>query len=178
MIDVGLIGASGYGGLEVMRWLAHHPAVRLCAVQSASSAGLPVAQVFPSLSGVTSLSFSAPDTEALSDCAVVFLAVDNGRATGPASELVAQGTRVIDLSADHRFRDAAGYDTWYSATHPSPAQTATAVYGLPELHAEAVAKASIVGNPGCYATAAILALAPLLAHGRVQPDSLVLDGIP
>lgn len=176
MIDIGLIGASGYGGLELMRLLAQHPDVRLRIAQSSSSAALPVAEVFPSLTGVVDLAFTAPDRSAMAECAVVFLAVDNGHAAPIASELIAQGTRVIDLSADHRFREASGYDAWYGGMHPAPAQTASAVYGLPELHGDAIAGASVVGNPGCYATASILALAPLVALKAIAVESIVLDG--
>lgn len=176
MINVGIVGASGYGGLELMRWLAAHPNVELKEAQSSTSAGQPVAHVFPSLSGTVNIFFSDSNVAGFKGCDVVFLAVENGRAAGLAKEILDLGCKVIDLSADHRFRDASGYNTWYSSEHPSPEQTANAVYGLPEIHWGEIEKASLVGNPGCYATATILALAPLLSNKLIELNSIVVDG--
>lgn len=159
-----------------MRWLAGHSGVQIRVAQSASSAGQVVDQVFPSLRGAFDLRFTPPGVDGLSGCDVAFLAVDNGQAACLAKEILGLGCKVIDLSADHRFRSASGYEQWYANPHPLPDQALEAVYGLPELHSAKIARARVIGNPGCYATASILALAPLLASGHIDPASIVIDG--
>jgi len=159
-----------------MRWLGHHPDAEIAVAQSSSGKGLPVGQVFPSLVRGQELCFSEPDTANLKGCDVVFLAVDNGHAACLAKEILDLGSKVIDLSADHRFRDTSEYEQWYAVPHPLPVQSAAAVYGLPELHKKEISIAVLVGNPGCYATATILALAPLLAEGLIEPETIVVDG--
>lgn len=185
MLDTAVIGASGYGGGELLRWLSWHPHARVAVVTSSTYAGQPVAAAFPGLAKRVDLTFAPEaDPAALARCAIVFLARDNGVAMGLAPELLDAGYRVIDLSADFRFRDPAVYETWYKTAHKSPDLSRQAVYGLPELHREAVRAAQLVGNPGCYTTASILALAPLLAKRvesgglptRVDPASIVIDG--
>lgn len=175
MVSVGIVGASGYGGGELLRWLAWHPKARVAVATSNTYAGKPVSDAFPGLAKRVDLAFSnGADPTELHNCEVVFLARDNGVAMGIAPELLAAGCKVIDLSADFRFRDAAHYNYWYKTTHKEPTLTASAVYGMPELHREAIRQATLVGNPGCYTTASILALAPLLPH--VDPHSLLIDG--
>jgi len=184
MLDIAIIGASGYGGGELLRWLARHPHVRVAMATSTTYAGQPVSAAFPGLAKWVNLTFAAEaDPTALARCAVVFLARDNGVAMGLAPELLGAGCKVIDLSADFRFRDPSIYEAWYRIAHKSPDLSRTAVYGLPELHKEAIRKSSLVGNPGCYTTASILALAPLVSGGRsgqpaplIDPSTIVVDG--
>ncbi|HSV74556.1 MAG TPA: N-acetyl-gamma-glutamyl-phosphate reductase [Chthonomonadales bacterium] len=175
MVDVAVIGASGYGGGELLRWLSVHPAARVRVATSRTYAGRPVADSFAGLAGLLDLRF-APDASVadLSGCAVAFLARDNGWAMGAAEALLGAVPRLIDLSADFRFRDPAVYGQWYG-DHAAPSLAAEAVYGLPELHRDAVRAARIVGNPGCYTTASILALAPLVARKLVDPATIVID---
>lgn len=177
MIEVGIVGASGYGGGELVRLLARHPEARLRCIVSETYAGQPLSAAFPGMAGATELRFvSDRDGEATSRCQVVFLAQENGVAMKAAPRLLDAGAKVVDLSADFRFRDAALYEAWYKTPHASVDRNADAVYGLPELNREQVRAAQLVGNPGCYATAAILGLAPLVKLGLVEPDSLVIDG--
>lgn len=177
MIDVAVIGASGYGGGELLRWLALHPEARVAVATSRTYAGKPASASFPGMAGLSDLVFQSDVAPAdLSGCAVVFLARDNGVAMNMAPELLKVGCRVIDISADFRFRDASVYNEWYPAKHTSPELTKTAVYGLPELHRDEIVKARVVGNPGCYTTTSILSLAPLMANGLADPDSIIIDG--
>ena len=177
MMTVGIVGASGYGGGELLRWLAFHPSARVAVATSNTYAGQPVSASFPGLSGVVDLKFAADSGIAdVSRCDVVFLARDNGVAMGLAPELVESGCKVIDLSADFRFRDAADYQTWYKTAHKSPELARSAVYGLPELHKREIQNATVVGNPGCYTTTSILALAPLVAGRLVDVESIIIDG--
>ncbi len=176
-ISVGIVGASGYGGGELLRWLSLHPHARVGVATSNTYAGRPVSASFPGLAGIVDLEFGADSgIEDVSKCQVVFLARDNGVAMGLAPELVAAGCKVIDLSADFRFRDAADYQSWYNTAHKSPELTKTAAYGLPELHFEEIRKASVVGNPGCYTTTSILALAPLVAQKLIDHTTIIIDG--
>jgi N-acetyl-gamma-glutamyl-phosphate reductase len=171
MLDIAIIGASGYGGGELLRWLSWHPHARVVTATSNTYARQPVSAAFSGLAKRVNLAFSdGSDPAEAIRCPVVFLARDNGVAMGLAPELLAAGCKVIDLSADFRFRDPATYEAWYKTAHKSPDLSRAAVYGLPELHKEEIKKAQIVGNPGCYTTTAILALAPLLAE-RVASDS-------
>src|SRR5687768_456100 len=176
-VSVGIVGASGYGGGELLRWLSFHPHARVEVATSNTYAGQPVSASFPGLAGVVDLNF-APDSGIgdVSKCLAVFLARDNGVAMGLAPELVEAGCRVIDLSADFRFRDAVDYQTWYQTAHKSPELTRSAAYGLPELHKEEILTASVVGNPGCYTTTSILALAPLVAGKLIDHTTIVIDG--
>ncbi|MCC6730132.1 MAG: N-acetyl-gamma-glutamyl-phosphate reductase [Chthonomonadales bacterium] len=177
MQDVAIIGASGYGGGELLRWLAVHPQARVALATSRTHAGKPVSAAFPGLAGRMDLTLAAeaaPDQ--MARCAVVFLARDNGAAMDMAPGLLAAGCRVVDLSADFRFRDPAHYEAWYGAAHRSPQLTRGAAYGMPELHRDAIRVARVVGNPGCYTSASILALAPLVEAGLVELDSIVVDG--
>jgi N-acetyl-gamma-glutamyl-phosphate reductase len=180
MKSAAILGASGYGGGELLRLLSVHPDVSIAVATSRTHADRPVSAAFPGMAKRVGLRFAADASAAdLASCDVVFLARDNGVAMAEAPTLLAAGRRVIDLSADFRFREASTYDAWYKGPHPAPGLAREAVYGLPELHREAIRNARIVGNPGCYTTAAILGLAPLLALDRTTPSvdrrSLIVD---
>lgn len=176
MIEVGIVGASGYGGGELLRMLARHPEVTVRAAVSETNTGKPISAAFPGLRNLDALRFeSYGDGSSVAQCDVVFLAQENGKAMHTAPHLLEAGCKVIDLSADFRFRDTALYPQWYSFTHPNPEWSARAVYGLPELYRESIQKAQLIGNPGCYPTASILALAPLVRHKLIEPTSIVID---
>ncbi len=175
MISVGIVGATGYAGLELLRLLSSHSQVRITALTSRQEAGKRVDALFPQLRGICDLSYTAPDESALNDCDAVFFATPHGVAMGATPELLAHGVRIIDLSADFRLRDASIYTRWYGLTHSCPEVLAEAVYGLPEMHREALRKARVVGNPGCYPTAVQLGLLPLVEAGIADIDSLIAD---
>ncbi len=174
-MKVAVFGASGYAGLELMRLLSRHPGVDLTALTSREYQGRPVGAVFPALAQIVELSFVPPDPSAITAVAqVVFLAVPHKTAMELVPPLLQGGVRVVDLSADFRFRDQAVYEAWYQP-HSAPELLAEAVYGLPELHRDKIRSARLVGNPGCYPTGVILGLAPLVKEGLVHPDSLIAD---
>lgn len=175
MITAGIVGATGYTGVELLRLLAQHPAVEIRCVTSRSEAGLPVADYFPSLRGHVDVAFSEPDPSVLGSCDVVFFATPNGTAMNLARELLDAGTRVIDLSADFRIRDVSVWEKWYGLSHACPELVAEAVYGLPELNRSAIREARLLANPGCYPTAVQLGFFPLLRHGLVDPGRLIAD---
>jgi N-acetyl-gamma-glutamyl-phosphate reductase len=173
---VAVAGASGYTGAELVRLLAQHPRVTLTAVTSEKSAGVSVAAVFPHLGNVVRLTFEALAPEALSKRAdVVFLALPHTKSMAPVAACLPAGVKVIDLSADYRLKDPGVFEQWYQTPHSHRDVLKQAVYGLPELHRAAIAQAQLVASPGCYPTAAILQLAPLVAHGMVIPDAIVID---
>ena len=168
-IKVGIVGATGYTGVELLRLLAAHPCAEVAAVTSRSEAGIGLADYFPNLRGVyDGLSFAAPEDAPLSECDAVFFATPNGVAMKEAPALLENGVRVIDLSADFRLKDLAEWEKWYGMKHQSPAWAAQAVYGLTELNRGAVAQARLVANPGCYPTCVSLALLPLLQAGALR----------
>jgi N-acetyl-gamma-glutamyl-phosphate reductase len=175
-IKVAVVGASGYAGLELVRLLVRHPACELAALTSLEYPGLPFSQVFPALAGIVDLPISKDsDPEKIGALAqVVFTAVPHKAAMGMIPGFLAQGCRVVDLSADFRFKDRALYEKWYQA-HTVPELLPEAVYGLPELHRDEVRQARLVGNPGCYPTCVILGLAPLARAGLLEPDSVIAD---
>ena len=174
-IRVGIVGGTGYTGVELLRLLVSHPAVELVAITSRKESGTPVDRIFGSLRGRLALAFSDPDSPALRTCDVVFFATPHGVAMGQARELLAAGVRIIDLAADFRLRDPAVFAAWYKIPHACPDLLAEAVYGLPELGREAVRKARIIGLPGCYPTSIQLGLAPLLEHERTAPGAIDAD---
>ncbi len=177
MIQAAILGASGYGGGELLRRLLRHPGASVRLATSRTYAGKPVHAAFPGLTGVTNLCFQADaQADELKQCDVVFLARDNGVAMKEAPALLAMGCKVIDLSADFRFRSPAAYTEWYGVEHASPSYCIPAVYGLPELHRAIIGAAGLVGNPGCYTTTSILALAPLVERQLLDPDSIIIDG--
>ncbi len=171
-----VVGASGYVGGELLRLISMHPSLRLVAVTSQKSAGSPVAEVFPHLTSVVPLSFEALEPERMAQQSdAVFLALPHTTSFQPASVFVAAGKKVVDLGADFRLKNPASYETWYQTSHPYPDLLREAVYGLPELHRTEISRARLVASPGCYPTAAILQLAPLVASGFVQPGSVIVD---
>lgn len=175
MIKVGVVGGTGYTGVELLRLLARHPGVQLTAITSRGEAGMPVADMFPSLRRRVDLKFVTPQDAALEQCDVVFFATPNGIAMKQAAELVAAGVRVIDLAADFRIRDIAEWEKWYGMSHAAPDLVAEAVYGLPEVNRDKIRTARVLANPGCYPTAVQLGFLPLVEAGVVELSSLVAD---
>ncbi len=175
MIKAGIVGGTGYTGVELLRLLAGHPEVTLTVITSRSEAGRPVAEMFPNLRGHLDISFSEPDTARLSTCDVVFFATPNGTAMTQVRSLLEAGVRVIDLAADFRLKDAAEWAQWYGMPHACPDLLDEAVYGLPEMNREMIRNARLVANPGCYPTAVQLGFLPLLERGLVDAGSLVAD---
>ena len=175
MIKVGIVGGTGYTGVELLRLLAVHPKAQLRAITSRGEAGKKVADLFPSLRGHIDLAFSEPDPKALAACDVVFSATPNGVAMTHARDLVAAGVKLIDLAADFRLTDPAVWEKWYGMPHACPELLAEAVYGLPEVNRERIRKARIVGNPGCYPTAVQLGFLPLIEKGLIDTSLLVAD---
>lgn len=175
MISVGIVGATGYAGLELLRLLSSHPQVRITALTSRQEAGKRVDALFPQLRGVCELTYAAPDQCPLNECDAVFFATPHGVAMAAVPELLSHGVRVIDLSADFRLRDAAVYARWYGMPHACPEILAESVYGLPEMHREALRNARVVGNPGCYPTPVQLGLLPLVEAGIADINSLIAD---
>lgn len=175
MIRVGIVGGTGYTGVELLRLLAAHPEVQLHTITSRGEAGTPVAQLFPSLRGWVDAVFVHPDEAPLAECDVVFFATPNGIAMKEAPALLARGVRVIDLAADFRLRDSAVWAQWYGMAHAAPEWLARAAYGLPELFRDEIRQAQLVANPGCYPTAVQLGLAPLIEAGVVRLEGIVAD---
>ena len=174
-IKVGIVGGTGYTGVELLRLLALHPNAKLAVITSRGEAGLPVADMFPSLRTYVDLRFSDPAQVDLSVCDVVFFATPNGIAMQQTRELLAKGVRVIDLAADFRIKDIATWEKWYGMTHACPELVAEAVYGLPEINREKIKHAKLVANPGCYPTAVQLGFMPLLESGAIDPTFLIAD---
>ena len=176
MVKIGIVGGTGYTGVELLRILASHPEADVRAITSRGEAGTRVVDMFASLRGhYDELSFTAPDATDLKSCDVVFFATPHGVAMAQARELVGAGVRIIDLAADFRIRDVALFEKWYKLPHACPALLAGAAYGLPELNRAAIAKARVVGNPGCYPTTIQLGFAPLLMAGFVDASHLIAD---
>jgi len=175
MVKVGIVGSTGYTGVELLRLLLLHPKTQLEVITSRSEVGTAVADLFPSLRGKSDLRFIEPSDGALADCEVVFFATPNGTAMGMARELLARGVRIIDLAADFRLTDPQVWQRWYGIPHACPELLAEAVYGLPEMNREALRKARLVANPGCYPTAVQLGLLPLIEHGLVDNQRLIAD---
>ncbi|MCO6516859.1 MAG: N-acetyl-gamma-glutamyl-phosphate reductase, partial [Snodgrassella sp.] len=164
-IKIGIVGATGYTGVELLRLLAQHPDAEVIAVTSRSAAKTALSDYFPSLRGIYNhLIFQHPEQASLNQCDVVFFATPNGIAMQEAPPLLAQGIKIIDLSADYRIKDVALWQQWYPFTHTSPEWIAKAVYGLSELNRTAIAQAQLIANPGCYPTCISLPLLPLLQH--------------
>ena len=174
-IRVGIVGGTGYTGVELLRLLAQHPRADIAVITSRKEAGMPVADMFPNLRGRIDLRFTEPDTRALAACDVVFFATPNGVAMKEARALYEAGARMIDISADFRIKDVAVWEQWYKIQHACPELVARAVYGLPEMYREQIRDARIVANPGCYPTAVQLGFLPLIESGRVDLDHLIAD---
>lgn len=175
MIKVGIVGGTGYTGVELLRLLAQHPQAELCAITSRADAGTPVSQMFPSLRGYVGLCFTHPEEAHLDQCDLVFFATPNGIAMQQARALLDKGVRVIDLAADFRIQDVAVWEKWYGMSHACPDLVAEAVYGLPEVNRERIRQARLVANPGCYPTAVQLGFIPLLEAGLVDSTGLIAD---
>ncbi|WP_422444633.1 N-acetyl-gamma-glutamyl-phosphate reductase [Thermoanaerobacterium sp. DL9XJH110] len=175
-IKVGIVGATGYTGEELVRILSRHPRVEFSALISQSYVGKGIDQVYPNLRGFAARECSELDTaQIVAESDVIFVALPHGHSARVVREAAVQGRKVIDLGADFRFDDVSIYEKWYQVAHEAPDLLKKAVYGLPELHGEAIAKAQVIGNPGCYPTSAILALAPALKEGLVDPASVIID---
>ncbi len=175
-IKVGIVGGTGYTGVELLRMLSQHPNVELTAITSRKEDGMPVADMYPNLRGHVKLAFSSPDKAPLSGCDVVFFATPHGVAMAQANELLAAGVRVIDLAADFRLQDTAVFEKWYKMPHSCPDVLAESVYGLVELNRDKIAGARVIGNPGCYPTTILLGLAPLLGGAPlIDTSDIVAD---
>ena len=167
-LKVGIVGGTGYTGVELLRLLANHPHAEIVAVTSRGEAGLPVAELFPSLRGYVDVAFSDPATVDLTKCDVVFFATPHGVAMSQAQALLNANVKVIDLAADFRLQDTAVFEKWYKMPHSCADILKDAVYGLPELYRGKIKSAKVIGNPGCYPTTVLLGLAPLLEQGLVD----------
>lgn len=170
-IKVGIVGGTGYTGVELLRLLSQHPNVELRAITSRKEDGMHVAEMYPSLRGRVDLRFQTPENAGLEQCDVVFFATPHGVAMSQAESLLAAGTRIIDLAADFRLQDTGSFERWYKMPHACPDVLKEAVYGLPEIHRERVARARVVGNPGCYPTTVLLGVAPLFSQGEALIDT-------
>ena len=175
MIKVGIAGASGYTGLELIRLLVGHPGVELTVLTSETFQGQNIAEVFPSLNGIVDLELRPLDNNIAKDCQVLFLALPHTMAMSKLPDYLQSDCKIIDLSADYRLKDPKAYTDWYSVTHTNPELLEKAVYGLPELHRQAIQSAQLVANPGCYPTSVVLALAPLLKTDWVDLGSIISD---
>jgi N-acetyl-gamma-glutamyl-phosphate reductase len=174
-IKVGIVGGTGYTGVELLRLLALHPNTELVCITSRGEAGQRVSDMFPSLRGFVDLPFTDPARANLAECDVVFFATPNGIAMQQVRALLDAGVRVIDLAADFRIQDIPTWEKWYGMSHACPDLVAEAVYGLPELNREQIAKARLVANPGCYPTSVQLGFLPLLKAGVVDEAHLIAD---
>jgi N-acetyl-gamma-glutamyl-phosphate reductase len=175
MIRVGIIGGTGYTGVELLRLLSAHPESELKAITSRSEAGRSVAELFPNLRGYTDLKFIEPDPVQLKDCDLVFFATPNGVAMTQVLELLEAGVRVIDLAADFRIKNREVWEHWYGMQHVCPDLLSEAVYGLPEVNREVIKEARLVANPGCYPTAVSLGFLPLIEQSLIDHDHLIAD---
>ena len=175
MIEVGIVGGTGYTGSELLRLLARHSEINLRLITSRSEAGTPVSALFSSLRGQVDLKFSAPDEDALRQCDVVFFATPNGTAMEQVPVLLDAGVKVIDLAADFRIRDVDVWEQWYAMKHACPERLTEAVYGLPEMNREAIKSARLIANPGCYPTAVSLALLPFMEQGVCRRETVIAD---
>ena len=174
-ISIGIVGGTGYTGVELLRLLAQHPNAELRVITSRKEAGMPVAEMFPNLRGRVALRFTEPSTRALAGCDLVFFATPNGVAMGEARALLEAGARVIDIAADFRIQDVALWEKAYGMKHAAPELLPDAVYGLPEVNRERIRGARLVANPGCYPTAVQLGFLPLVKAGIVDLQHLIAD---
>ncbi|MBW4693643.1 MAG: N-acetyl-gamma-glutamyl-phosphate reductase [Lyngbya sp. HA4199-MV5] len=175
-IPVGIVGASGYGGVQLVRLLMDHPRLELAYLGGESSAGQAFSELYPHLGHRVQQVVEPLDLDKIADrCQVVFLSLPNGLAYKMAPTLLAKGCKVLDLSADYRFTDLATYTAWYGGDRDDQAIAETAVYGLPELYRDRIAEAQLIGCPGCYPTASLLGLSPLLKQGLVVPETAIID---
>lgn len=175
MIKVGIVGGTGYTGVELLRLLALHPEVELTVITSRSEEGMHVADMYPNLRGFVDLRFSVPTVENLAVCDLVYFATPHGVAMEMSQALLDAGVRIIDLGADFRIKDLPLWSEWYGMEHTAEAAAAESVYGLPEMNREAIRSARLVANPGCYPTAAQLGYLPLLEANLIDQHQLIAD---
>ncbi len=177
VISVGIVGGTGYTGVELLRILLRHPKAQVRVLTSRTEAGKPVADMFPNLRGHTDLQFSDLNIDALKECDVVFFATPHGVAMQHAEDLIAAGTKVIDLAADFRLQDLEQFEKWYGMEHACPDVLKDSVYGLTELNREKIKQAQVIGNPGCYPTTVQLGLAPLLKSSQalIETKNIIID---
>lgn len=175
MVRAAIVGGAGYTGSELLRLLLRHPEVSIATVTSRERAGQPLVETFPQFAGQLDLAFSMPDVAQLSEHDVVFFATPHGVAMSQAPALLARGVTVIDLGADFRLKDIATWEQWYGMTHTAPEWAAQAVYGLPEVSAQALTQAQLIACPGCYPTAVQLGLLPLLAAQAIETSDIIVD---
>jgi len=175
-LKIAIVGSSGYTGGELFRILLLHPGAEVAAVTSEKSAGKPITDIFPHLAGLTELVCEPLDPDTIAKKAnFVFLALPHVTAQEAAFRFNKLGLQVVDLSADYRLSDPAVYEKWYEHSHQHPELLKKAVYGLPELHREKIRKATLIANPGCYPTSAILGLAPAIEHRLIDCASIIID---
>lgn len=175
-LAVGIVGASGYGGVQLIRLLMDHPEIEVVYLGGESSAGKSFHDLYPHLTDIVDLSIEAVDTDIIaSRCEAVFLSLPNGLACDIAPKLIAKGCKVLDLSADYRFTNLATYTSWYGTSRTDTEIAEQAVYGLPELYRDRIAESHLIGCPGCYPTASLLALSPLLKQGLIIPETAIID---
>ncbi len=175
MKKIGIVGATGYTGVELLRLLANHPSVEISFVTSRSNVGLRVDAMFPNLRGFIDLEFSDPSSDALAECDLVFFATPNGVAMKHVPALLKAGTKVIDLAADFRIKDLSVWSQYYGMEHACPDLVVEAVYGLPEINREQIKNTHLVANPGCYPTAVTLGLLPLVESGLIDLNGIIAD---
>lgn len=175
MIKVGIVGGTGYTGVELLRLLANHSGVSVEVITSRSEEGVRIDDMYPNLRGHYDLQFTVPDVDQLAQCDAVFFATPHGVAMKMAPELLARGVKVIDLGADFRIKDLELWSKWYGMEHTSPDAAAAAVYGLPEVNREAIKAAQLIACPGCYPTATQLGFLPLIENGLIDHRYLIAD---
>ncbi len=175
MIKVGIVGGTGYTGVELLRLLVQHPQVELVAITSRGEVGTRVDKMYPNLRGRVDLAFTAPDSKVLNGCDVVFFATPHGVAMAQTPDLLAAGVKIIDLAADFRLKDPEVFEKWYGMPHSCPEVLKESVYGLPELNRSVIQNARVVANPGCYPTAVQLGFLPLLEAGVIDTQFLIAD---
>jgi len=175
-VQVGIVGGTGYTGVELLRTLANHPSAEVKMITSRSEDGVAVADMYPNLRGIYDLQFSVPDIDKLKTCDVVFFATPHGVAMSMTPELIANGVKVIDLAADFRIEDLTVWQKWYGMEHTGADLMSNVVYGLPEYYRSRIKNASVIANPGCYPTSILLGVLPLLNAGLIEADSIIADG--
>ncbi|QKI88474.1 N-acetyl-gamma-glutamyl-phosphate reductase [Thiomicrorhabdus xiamenensis] len=175
-VKVGIVGGTGYTGVELLRLLANHPQAEVSMITSRSEEGVAVADMYPNLRGIYDLQFTQPDSEKLKSCDIVFFATPHGVAMSMADDLTSAGVKVIDLAADFRIEDLDVWSKWYGMPHTEAKLFDKVCYGLPEYFRDNIAKAMIIANPGCYPTSVLLGLLPLLKAGVIDPSNIIADG--